>query len=300
MAFGKVDGAAVFGNEVDGDVVECEDEVQTASSLPSPYMPSQSERDDHELTHAQYRSWCEHCVNGRGVEMGHRMGDDHSERGVALVAFDYMFLTSANLYSRSDWMSCDEKDIDPKLVLKILVVRDMKSKSIFAHAVRCKGSDEDGYAVRCLVDDVKWLGYSKVILKSDNEPAIVKLLADTLKSLRVEGLEQACEEHPPPYDPQSNGQIEVGVKLVKGQLRTMRSALESKVGFRIPVAHPLISWLVSHAANVLSWYSRGRDGRAAYQRVRGRPFSSFFVVIWGMLPIQMSQSRTYSWYRSFC
>ena len=54
--------------------------------------------------------------------------------------------------------------------------------------MRCKGSDEEGYAVQCLIDDVKWLGFSKVILKSDNEPAIVKLLADALKSLRVEGL----------------------------------------------------------------------------------------------------------------
>ena len=97
-ALGEVDGNAVLG--VDGqpeDLVECEDEVQVAHGLPSPYMPSQSERDDHELTHAPYRSWCEHCVNGRGVEMGHRLGDDHSERGVALIAFDYMFLTSANL-----------------------------------------------------------------------------------------------------------------------------------------------------------------------------------------------------------
>ena len=152
VAFGADDGRVVLGNEVDGelgsDFVECEDEVQVVNSLPSPYMPSQSERDDHELTHARYRSWSEHCVDGRGVEMGHRMGDDHSERGVALVAFDYMFQTSSGLYSRKDWMECDEKDIDLKLVLKILVVRDMKSKSIFAHAVRCKGIDEDGYAVQ--------------------------------------------------------------------------------------------------------------------------------------------------------
>ena len=65
----------MLGNEIVDEqveeVVECEDEVQTANSLPSPYMPSRWERDDHELTHAQYRSWCEHCVNGRGVEMGH-------------------------------------------------------------------------------------------------------------------------------------------------------------------------------------------------------------------------------------
>ena len=71
------------GELVEGDV---EDEVQPASSQPTPYMPSQSERDDHNLTHAQYRSWCEHCVRGRGVEMAHRAGDgDHSERSIAAV-----------------------------------------------------------------------------------------------------------------------------------------------------------------------------------------------------------------------
>ena len=121
--------------------------------------------------------------------MAHQLGDDHSERGLAIIGFDYMFLTGKNLYDRQEWSECLEKGVDPKLVLKILVVRDMRSKSIFAHAVPCKGSDENGYSVRCLVDDIKWLGYSKVILKSDNEPAIVKLLADTLKSLRVEGLD---------------------------------------------------------------------------------------------------------------
>ena len=63
-------------------------------------------------------------------------------------------------------------------------------------------------------------------------------MKESLKGLRVEGLEQAAEEHPPPYDPQANGGIEVGVKLVKGHLKTMRSALQRKICFEIPVAHP--------------------------------------------------------------
>ena len=70
--------------------------------------------------------------------------------------------------------------------MKVLVVRDVKSKRILAHAVRCKGSDEDGYAVQCLVDVTKRLGYSKVILTSDNKPAIVCRLADALEALRVD------------------------------------------------------------------------------------------------------------------
>ena len=150
----------------------------------------------------------------------------------------------AGTHIHEEFEKSDESEIDPQLALKVLVVRDFKSKAFFAHAVKCKGSDADGFAVRCFVDDIKWLGYTKVILKSDNEPAIVKCLSDALRVVRVDGnMEQAPEEHPPPYDPQSNGGIEIGVELAKGHLRTMRSSLGSRVGFRIPVSHPIMGWL---------------------------------------------------------
>ena len=29
-------------------------------------MPSEEERRDHEMTHLPYRSWCRHCIRGRG------------------------------------------------------------------------------------------------------------------------------------------------------------------------------------------------------------------------------------------
>ena len=46
-----------------------------------------------------------------------------------------------------------------------------------------KGIDDKRYAVDKVVEDVLWLGYSKVLLKSENEPAIVKLLKEALGSL---------------------------------------------------------------------------------------------------------------------
>ena len=98
----------------------------------------------------------------------------------------------------------------------MLVVRDMRSKALFAHAVTAKGADADGFAVQCVVEDVLWLGYPRVILKSDIEPAIDRLMKESCKALRVEGLEQAAEEHPPPYDPRSNGGIEVGGEAGEG------------------------------------------------------------------------------------
>ena len=50
--------------------------------------------------------------------------------------------------------------------IKILVVRDNRSKAVFAHVVPVKGIDEKGYAVSALVEDVKWLGYTSVTLKN--------------------------------------------------------------------------------------------------------------------------------------
>ena len=72
--------------------------------------------------------------------------------------------------------------------------------------------------------------------------------------------------------PQVNGSAEVGVKLVKGQLRSLRSCLEAQLGFRVPVRHPLMSWMVKHSADLVTWCAKGHDGRTAYQRVRLREF----------------------------
>ena len=63
--------------------------------------------------------------------MGHRLGDDHSSRCVAIVGFDYMFVTDGNIYNRDEWVSCDEKDVDQSKVLKVLVVRGHEVQSSF-------------------------------------------------------------------------------------------------------------------------------------------------------------------------
>ena len=88
--------------------------------------------------------------------------------------------------------------------VKILVVRDLLSKAVFGHVVPKKGLDEKGFAVDAIVGDIKWLGYIKVMLKSDNDPAILKLLVESLMELRINGLGQVMSENSPKYDPQAN------------------------------------------------------------------------------------------------
>ena len=61
---------------------------------------------------------------------------------------------------------------------RILVAKCFSTKCFFAHVVPQKGVDVERYAVERLAKDVQWLGHSRVILRSDNEPAIQKLLTE--------------------------------------------------------------------------------------------------------------------------
>ena len=55
--------------------------------------------------------------------------------------------------------------------LKVLVVRCLKSKALFVHPVPKKGLDDKGYVIDCLVKDILWLGYSRLLVKCDTEPS---------------------------------------------------------------------------------------------------------------------------------
>ena len=110
-----------------------------------------------------------------------------------------------------------------------------------------------------VVADVLWLGYSKVLLKSDNEPAIVKLLKESLATLKVSGVDQVGEEYSPPYDSQANGAVEAAVKQVKARIRTWKLCLERRIGKRIPPRHPIMTWLAPHATSIVRYRVRGQD-----------------------------------------
>ena len=247
-----------------------EEEVQPARSIPTPYIPTQAEIDEHVIDHMPYRCWCRHCLNGFGREDAHRT-QGHPHR-VPTVSFDYMFVTKDDAYERSEWEALGERDQD---YMKVVVIRDSKSKSLFAHAVPRKGVDEQRYVVNCVVDECAWPGYSRITIKSDNEKAIGKLVQESLKGLRITGqFEQVCEERSVPNDPATNGNAEAGVKLVKCAFKTLRSCLEQSLGHKIPIAHPILAWLVCHAADTRTFRIRSDDGTTAYQKVRGKQFTS--------------------------
>ena len=145
--------------------------------------------------------------------------------------------------------------------LKVIVVKDTRSKSVLASAVPQKCIDQKPCAVDAIVESVLWLGYSRVIFKSDNEPFITKLLQESLAALKVNGIDQSSEDNPPPYDPQENEAVSVAVKQLKARLNTLNLCLERRLGQIIPPKHPITVWLAAHRAALIRYRARGVDGK---------------------------------------
>ena len=68
------------------------EEDRPAKAKSTPILPSDKEKEEHDVTHATFRSWCEACVAGRATEDAHRRSA--KESSVPLVAMDYGFLGS--------------------------------------------------------------------------------------------------------------------------------------------------------------------------------------------------------------
>ena len=59
------------------------------------------------------------------------------------------------------------------------------------------------------------------------------------------------------------------MRNLKCQVRAMHLTLDRFLEKHLPVNHPLVAWLVEHAAFVRLIGAIGRDGRSAYNRIRG-------------------------------
>ena len=94
------------------------------------------------------------------------------------------------------------------------------------HVVPSKATSIDKFTAERIVDDIAYLGHTRVILRSESEPALVALVGDALKGLRIQQLDSAAAEGSVPYDPQTAGAAEVSVTNLKGQVRAMHLTLD--------------------------------------------------------------------------
>ena len=67
------------------------------------------------------------------------------------------------------------------------------------------------------------------------------------------------------------------MKQFQGILRTNKRDLEKRMGARLPVGHPLFTWLVEYCAFIINIRVVGKDGITAFARVRRKNFAKRLI-----------------------
>ena len=178
--------APLGDDDEEGEInIKDDEDVEKMKIAVDPQMPSPQEVESHRLIHLPFRNWCKWCIMGRGRGLQHR---GCSASTIAVIGLDYFFITRGGVkkrdeleYGKDDAGEAALNDARSKgEVVKCILVRCMKSKNLFAHCIPQKGAGEERYVAKLVVTDVEWLGHTKAIIKSDNEPALQTLITQSL------------------------------------------------------------------------------------------------------------------------
>ena len=178
-------------------------------------------------------------------------------------------------------------------LMTFLVIHVKPFGAYYACIVDNKGATPK--AVRAVADFILHCGLVRFVYRSDKEKAIMNLLEAAIRESGREGIpmprtpshpedvavdsevppppqptELAVPEHSHPGESRSNGLAERSVKLVEDQVRTLKSAYEDRLQWKIPANHPLLHWSIHHAAYLITKYHVGTEGMTRYQRLHGK------------------------------
>ena len=132
------------------------------------------------------------------------------------------------------------------------------------------GADE--FAVAELKNDVIGSGFTEVLIRSDDEPAILAMKESAATALRLAGVNVKTEESAL-YDSQGNGLAESAVKDAKDAVRTNLAWLVRRFGQEFLGGHPASTWLVKYSVAMVNRCRRGPEGRTTYELRKGRKFA---------------------------
>ena len=128
------------------------------------------------------------------------------------------------------------------------------------------------YFISFLLGFIKDLGFRRIILKCDNEPS-AKALQDAV-----------IPQGPHESGHMANGRVEMAVRELIRQCRTLRISAEYNTGVRIADDSPLLSWLLRLAAQVMNKMRIGKDGKTSELMRTGRrwrkPMAQFGEKVW--------------------
>ena len=125
----------------------------------------------------------------------------------------------------------------------------------------------DPHAIEMVAREIRISGYSKMILKSDPEPTMRELL-DAVKRERIDARGITSRRAQVLW-----GSVENTAQVIQGQLRTLRLGLQSRYQIKLRADHPVMPWVIKHAAFLINVCRVGGDGRTAWERSKGKRFN---------------------------
>jgi hypothetical protein len=215
-------------DDEDGAMAADDDEVpdeefgtRKVKKVQDPKEPSKEEKLEHEMTHLPYRSWCRHCVRGRGKQMPHREGAQESM--MSEVHMDYGFLG---------------KEDEALKTIPIVVAKERTSKMVMAAAVPTKTTG--AYISNRVAGFLREVGcmHGDMVMKTDQEPALRTIVEDVGRVKAADGSGRFVVENSPVGASQSNGMVERAIQSVAAQTRVLLSSVEEKWGWRFPSSTP--------------------------------------------------------------
>ena len=162
-------------------------EAVPAKGARDPGQPSKAEREAHNLTHCLYRCWCERCVRGQAVGRPHRrIAGEESLSTLPRVILDYAFLQQDMTKEKAadDGEEGQEDEEARRASMKSLVMVETECDSVWAYAVESKGTLMESWLVPNICEDMATVGIGKgrVVIKTDQEPAILDLQNEIAKA----------------------------------------------------------------------------------------------------------------------
>ena len=141
-----------------------------------------------------------------------------------------------------DFMFMGEEKSEKTLV--ILVAKERSTKAVMGCVVP-KKSEGEWLAKRGLAF-MRECGceLEAVTMKTDNEPALLKVVEHIGRLRAAKGGTGMAVEHSPVHSSKSNGVVERAVQSVQGMVRTLRSAVGERWGVRLEIEHAVWPWMV--------------------------------------------------------
>ena len=186
------------------------------------------------MTHFPHGSWCEVCIKARGREDAHA---SQKEKGAKpTIAMDCKDFGEA-------------EDSEDKI--KRIIFMDEESGCMAAHVVEQKGS-ADQWAVQCILDDIRMFGHTDIIMKCEDEPALVQVQREIVDK----GSAGSVHQNPP----HMTHRLTARLSEASRSSRT-RCVLEHRIQMKIDTSWQILEWMVELAPTLINRCLIGHDSK---------------------------------------